>query len=72
MNLEEFKTKIYSTIEEYSGEAADLTEDEETVIHNIHSGTGSTCRLPAGRRAPYRPHSLRYFQCIGRADDGDS
>ena len=29
MNLEEFKTKIYSTIEEYSGEVADLTEDED-------------------------------------------
>lgn len=29
MNLEEFKTKIYSTIEEYSEEAADLTEDED-------------------------------------------
>lgn len=29
MNLEEFKTKVYSTIEEYSEEADNITEDED-------------------------------------------
>ena len=32
MTLEEFKTKVYSTIEEYSEEADDLTEDEDLAL----------------------------------------
>ena len=32
MTLEEFKVKVYSTIEEYSEEADDLTEDEDLAL----------------------------------------